>query len=116
MSIRDKDKYFDNLWDWKILNGCFGSTKISPTDIDGFVERNGSFLLIETKLPGNEVTVGQKITYDHLIKIPRFFVLIIWGQKDKPEALQFWGKNKMEADITKLKEVVKQWFKFANNK
>jgi len=115
LSIRDEKKYLANLWDWKILNGCFGKTKISPTDVDGFVERNGSFLLIETKLPGNEVTIGQKITYNHLIKIPRFFVLIIWGKKDSPEELQFWGKNKMKADLNKLREMVQRWFKFADN-
>lgn len=114
MSIRDKDKFFENLWDWKILKGCFGNTNIEPTDVDGFIERKGSFLLIETKLPNNPVTQGQKITYDSLIKIPKFFVLIVWGKKDRPEEAQFWDKRKIKVNLEKFRELVKRWFKYAD--
>ena len=51
MTINDPVKFCAGLWDWGILNGCFGDTLIKPTDIDGFVERNGKFLFFETKSP-----------------------------------------------------------------
>ena len=44
-----------SLWDWSTLDGCFGNSKIRVGDIDGFVERRGRVLFIETKYPGSWV-------------------------------------------------------------
>jgi hypothetical protein len=41
MTINKLDAYVAGLWDWVCLDGCFGDTKIRPTDIDGLVERRG---------------------------------------------------------------------------
>jgi hypothetical protein len=78
-------KAFDNaLWNWDILNGCFGTGKIKPTDIDGLVERNGQFLLIEAKGPGVPVKMAQDIVHRNLISLKCFTVIVIWGNPGRP--------------------------------
>jgi hypothetical protein len=56
--IRNMSQYDRGIWDWSILDGCFGDTKISPTDIDGCIERKGRKLFLETKTPGNPIPYG----------------------------------------------------------
>jgi len=116
MTINNPEVYMNNIWDWAILDGCFGDTRIKPTDIEGFVERNGQFLVIECKSPGVQVPIGQQITFYNLIKTGVFTVLIVWGKANEPEELQFWSKRKMKADLNKFREMVGRWFEFANNK
>ncbi len=114
MSIYNKDAYFASLWDWKILKGCFGNTLIEPTDVDGLIERNGKFLLLETKLPGVKINKGQEIMFDNLIKINGFTILVIWGHPGCPEQLQFWRRKIYKADIKLLRTMITRWFQFAN--
>lgn len=118
MTINNPDEYWDNLWDWAILRGCFGSTRIEPTDIDGFVERNGKFLTIETKSPGVEVKTGQMITFKHLIGLGCFTVLIVWGERNNPERMTLMtSKATIEyenASVEKLRWVVSEWFRYAD--
>lgn len=110
MTVMNKDLFMHNLWDWAILDGCFGTTRIRPTDIDGLVERNGKFLLLEAKSPGVEVRMGQKITFDHLIKTGVFTVIIIWGEVNRPQEILVWGKDRVSADIVLLREEVTKWY------
>ena len=63
MTIKDINGYVRTLWNWDCLVDCFGNSKIMPSDIDGFVERNGRFLVIETKSPGTELLPGQARAY-----------------------------------------------------
>lgn len=118
MTIKNWDAFKDSMWDWKVLRGCFGNTKIEPTDIDGFVERNGNFLVIETKLPGVEIKTGQIITFTQLVKDKRFSVLFIWGAPGDPKRLELWrDKSKREyaeADMETLRQVVSNWFNYAD--
>lgn len=114
MTINNPTEYVNNLWDWSILDGCFGQTKIAPTDIDGITERNGRFLLIETKSLGVPIPNGQSILFDNLIA-KGFTVLVIWGKANEPEKLQIWGlKKPYRADINELRSIVSQWFKWAD--
>jgi hypothetical protein len=64
LTIHNQALYEDGQWDWAILNGCFGKTKIAPTDIDGSIERNGKYLFIETKHPGASIPLGQGMFYE----------------------------------------------------
>lgn len=130
-NIRDKDKYFQNIWDFNWLNDCFSPTKIRPTDIDEEisvivirrntndqppmeVERKGYHLRIETKLPGNEVTQGQAIVFDDLLR-KGFQILIIWGHPGKPESAQLWGKSEKKAATKEsIAEWVTKWFQSVN--
>lgn len=118
MTIRNDDYYMDGVWDWGILRGCFGDTKIEPTDIDGCVERNGHKLFLETKRPGIELPRGQEITLDSLVA-DGHTVIVIWGERNKPQALRvmtpFRDTCCESANIETLRRVVSEWFTWANN-
>lgn len=79
MTINNPVEFCAGLWDWHILAGCFGKTKIMPTDVDGFVERKGNFLWLETKKENVLIPNGQLITFMTLIKTGYFTIFIIWG-------------------------------------
>lgn len=118
MTIHNWDEYKSNLWDWGILRGCFGDTKIEPTDIDGFVERNGKFLVIETKAPGVEIKTGQMITFKRLIETGRFTVMIVWGEADSPQQIKLITSKATreypDASLETMKTLVSKWFAWAN--
>lgn len=115
MTIKNSDKFVASLWDWGCLDGCFGDSKIAVTDVDGLLEHNGQFLLMETKGPEVEIPLGQQIMFNHLIEKPGFHVLVIWGEPGKPQELQFWGRRKYTADLAGLRRVVKRWYEFSSS-
>lgn len=115
MSIKNLQAYIDNLWDWGILDGCFGNTRIQVTDIDGLVERNGHFLMIEAKSPDKIVPKGQQILFDQLVKDARWHVVVVWGKPGQPEYVQVWGRKKVRGDLAYFQRVVARWFAYANS-
>lgn len=119
MTINNLERFTANLWDWAILDGCF-TGKMRPTDIDGLIERNGKFLLLEAKSPGVAIGYGQQRTYDALLR-NNFTIIIIWGKPQQPERIRVStmhnGKvvtHERAADADVLRDVVKRWFLFAN--
>ena len=119
MTIEDAEAYVASLWDWGILDGCFGTTKIKAEDIDGFVERKGRFLAIETKNNNVPLKDGQRWAYKALHKTGLFTILIIWGEANKPERIELWREGKRpciceNANLDILKRTVKQWFEDAD--
>lgn len=120
MSINNAKLYMEGVWDWAILKGCFGNTKIEPTDIDGFVERKGKFLVLETKKLNVPVKQGQWWTFNELVATGRFTVIIVWGGTDMPEEMQvlypqpYKTTDKRKASIDDLRRVVKWWFQYAD--
>jgi len=122
MTIENRDAYMNNIWDWKILDGCFGSTSIKPMDIDGHVERKGKHLFIETKSPNVPVKTGQWLSFKSLVENHGFMGIIVWGSKDVPEEMQVLYPNKpveesqkRKADIIDLRRVVSWWFDKVDN-
>ena len=119
MTIRNKEQFMASLWDWGILKGCFGDTNISPTDVDGLVERNGQFLLLEAKSPGTEIPKGQDILFKRLVEVDRWTVLVIWGKPGKPEKIRVithYGDSIMpEANLFLLRAMVSDWFREAES-
>lgn len=117
MSIRNMNAYDRGFWDWKILQGCFGNTSISPTDVDGLVERKGNFLFIETKQPGAPMPKGQEITLRSLAQRGHT-VLIARGSDEKVTGLEKWtamgDESFPNATLQTLREMVAGWFDFAN--
>jgi len=113
-NIRDPQKFLDNIWDWTPFNECFSPTRIKITDIDGAVERKGRVLFIETKLPGQEIPLGQRIMYDVLSSLPYAHVLVVWGKPNAPVAFQWWGKARRQGDLEAVKRTVRAWFEFAD--
>ena len=116
MNLRSKSGFMAALWDWEFLNDCFGGTRIRVTDIDGLVERNGKFLVIETKSPGKDIPRGQQILFDQMVETGIFVVLVIWGEPNAPKRAQFWGCEPMDADEEKIKSLVRRWYDYANNR
>ena len=52
------------------------------------VERRGHFLFIETKAPDEPLTQGQEILLRELSRLPRWKVVVLFGEKGYPEALR----------------------------
>lgn len=118
MTIENISEYLRNLWDWSVLDGCFGDTKIKPTDIDGFIERNGKFLAIETKSPGVDLNVGQLISFKSLVRTGYFTVAIVWGNPGRPTRITLMTRKATleyrNADLAKLRWIVSRWFSYAD--
>lgn len=120
--IHNPDKFIEGFWNWDILKGCFGDTKIKVMDIDGAIERNGKFLFIETKSldASEDIPMGQHIFFKMLVKNNGFIVIVVWGDKDNPVRAKTYTINSIsepfDCDIDKLKDMVSQWFEYANKK
>lgn len=118
MNIKNPKEYERTIWDWGILDGCFGKTKIKPTDVDGYVERRGRKLIIETKGSGVEVpdNDGQTIALKSFVN-DGHTVLIVWGEPNAPEKVRIitpFIDRTEDCDLERLKQLVGQWFSFAN--
>lgn len=53
---------YDGFFDWDFLKQAFPRPKLEPMDFDCVIERNGRFLVFETKVPGQVIPEGQRIT------------------------------------------------------
>jgi len=117
MTINNAELYMAGVWDWGLLDGCFGMTRIKPTDIDGLIERNGKCLFLETKRPGVCVPMGQAITHKALVSSGHS-VLIIWGHTNAPSKLKLLTpsvtRTYESADLQTLRGIVQKWFTWAN--
>ena len=118
MTIKNIGFYNSQLWDWGFLDGCFSGTKIKVTDIDGFVERNGKFLVIETKSHNATIPTGQDIMFKKMVATGLFAVLIIWGEANKPEKCELRLKEKIyqynPVESAFIQRLVHGWFKSVN--
>ena len=118
MTINSPEAFIASLWNWQILAGCFGDSKISPTDVDGGVERRGWCLALETKLPGVEIKPAQMSFYKALVETGRFTVILIWGKPGRPEKIvvmtRFTTREYAIADIKVLRQIITRWYEFAN--
>lgn len=105
-------------WDLSWLR--FGSTTISPCDVDGLfvVERHSWFLFIETKAEDENLTWGQQILLEALSMLPRFTVLVVRGPKSWPTEYVEVKRGDWSETITTDREDfqrrVDQWFERAN--
>ena len=116
--IEDPKKYCDGLWNWDILEGCFGETKIKVTDIDGAIERNGELLLLETKKPGTQIKSGQQIMFRNLTG-KGITTMLVWGDKDTPEYMRLYntsypdGSRLINCDLQQFRNHVSWWYHWA---
>ena len=119
MPIRSMKGYAKSVWQWcEVLKGCFGNTTIEPSDIDGIVERNGYFLILETKGRNASLSRGQEIMLRRLAKLDKFTVVVVWGDRYKPERLLVMTKKGDKyydnISVIKLRHVVIEWWLEAN--
>ena len=114
MTIRNMESYRSSIWDWGILKGYFPNTRIEPTDIDGFVEFGGHFLVLETKRSGVPVPRGQEIMFEAFRRTGLFTVIVIWGEANNPESLRVIKQTEdrmfEKASLVLLRAVVAEWF------
>ena len=108
---------FDGVFDWSWTQGCFGDTKITPMDIDAIVERNGHFLVFETKADGVPIPVGQLLTMKALHRTGRFTIFLLWG-KPLPKKAEIWKAASKDiyhvVGIDNLRDCVSKWFTWAD--
>ena len=108
-----------HMWDYSMLDGCFGASNIRPMDVDGLIERNGHGLFIETK--GKDVQtipVGQMRTLEWMSVGLNQTVLVLFGEPNKPErafALYPGGLRLdfVNADVDSVRDFVARWFRWA---
>ena len=118
MTINNAELFVAGIWDWGFLDECFAPTRIRITDGDGIVERNGYFLLIETKKKGANIPIGQQILFDAFVRQGNH-VMIIWGYQsdDLCDTILLGTSTPYERkaiDKNDLKTIVRQWFEWAN--
>ena len=119
MTIQNAERFVEELWDWSFLrqSGCFGDTKIEPTDVDGMTERNGYFILIEAKSPGVKIKTGQSILQTSLVDTGVFTVVNMWGRARTQTVCEMEVLNshlfrykREPADISHMVALHKNWF------
>ena len=65
-----------------MLGWVKSNKKAIPSNIDGVMERNGCFLFLEWKRPGEKTSLGQSILLHQLAKLPKVFVICVHGYSD----------------------------------
>jgi hypothetical protein len=117
-NLRNPKDWRNSFWDWTFYNECFAPTRIRLTDIDGFVERQGNFLILETKRPGAILPEGQRIMFKRMAKTGLFTIFIIWGPTNIPQEIiqitqSIWTSPK-KCNTAILKRMIREWFENAS--
>lgn len=119
MTIRDIDKFVDSIQDWAILEGCFGATRIKPSDIDGFIERRGVCLFLEGKGLGVPLTTGQAIAFSSLAKQGNT-VIVFWGKDREISKMRVITQSDpgivKQCSLEDLRKAVKTWYAAASQR
>lgn len=92
--------------------------KIAPTDIDQCIEKNGHFLFIECKHPGEDVKQGQSILFNALRSLSRpgatVGVLIVYGFPwDDIRGYSWWRQPVIQCDVMEIRALVRDWYDWA---
>lgn len=120
MTIHSAQAFVAGLWDWACLDGCFGQTRIAVSDMDGYIERNGKLLMLETKQAGVTIPLGQKIAFQNLARTGIVTTFVVWGASGRPEQVQAFyserplGSAVVTCDMDKLRRLVSTWYQEAS--
>jgi hypothetical protein len=122
-NLRSADGFRNSFWDWTPFNPCFitakgQATNIKISDIDGSVERNGHFLIIETKRPNEEMKLGQKRYLRASVRRADTVILLV-GNPNDPEFMWLARPNsdpkRIEpCGINDVCRYVRGWFLWAD--
>ncbi len=121
MTINNPDEFVNSLWNWACLDGCFGSTNIKVSDVDGEVERNSRFLRIETKGDNVPIPLGQQIMFQSLLNTGLWTIVVVWGRPQEPHKINLFTSKTVEpivyenTNIDKFRYIVSKWFEWADN-
>jgi hypothetical protein len=115
--------YRAELWDWTPFNDCFGDSGIRISDIDGMVERNGLFLMLDGKRDGTFLKQGQLRLYKSFAATKAGTAIVFWGNPAvHPQIVtraRIWrpGEQDVELvdplDLAGLKQLVADWYEWA---
>lgn len=126
-SQRESNGFRPIRWDCA-RDGCFNEkcrarfdelydalpSKISFTDLDGIVEVNGRFLVIEWK-HSRHIPQGQLILFQQLAALPQFTVIVLVGKPQlslvKEATIIFPNKpiTWYSASLASVKEYIRKW-------
>jgi hypothetical protein len=113
--LRDREFWARSRWDWDAYgySNVFPG-KITPSDIDMIVERNGHFLVVEMKewRPDGEwpepppMPTGQKIMLERLASMSNWTVLYVAGEAElaAPWHIRHVGGTAVR-DLTSIEDV-----------
>ena len=92
-----------------------------PCDLDGIAERNGQFLIMEWKKPGEKLSEGQKIMLKALAKKDGFIVTIVVGNTDEETIIEgYWQITqngefmKCGTSFAEFKQFYRDWYALAD--
>jgi hypothetical protein len=95
--------------------------QLVPSNVDGILERNGQFLILEWKRPKEKISEGQRIMLQALAAKPSFMVVIVYGNTDNETVVDsYWlltpeGKPvKSGVGFNSFKEFYRQWYELAD--
>jgi hypothetical protein len=98
MTIYRKDQFglwlpadFDGVFEWDFLDGAFGPS-IRPMDHDCVIERNGQFLVFETKQSGATLKTGPRIAFEAQQSLGCFTHVFLHFTVDGAERCQECGR------------------------
>ncbi len=110
----------DGVFEWDFLNGAFGPS-VMPMDFDGVVERNGRFLLFETKSEGVPIPKGQQITLESAQATGFFTIYILRGKTAETiKSAEYWYDNGFRAthkdiDASAIRQECAEWWDYASS-
>ena len=105
----------------EVFAECF-PRNINFSDIDGIVEINGNFLLLEWKSYAGNIPTGQKIMFSRMTQDNRFTVFIICGDAETMSITDLsviWGGKQQpwaRCTLEQLKERMTKWAFWAESK
>jgi hypothetical protein len=111
--------YRESLWDWTPMNDCFGDSGIRISDVDGIVERNGCFLLLDGKRVNDRgerhYSDGQWRLYVQFAKHMGHVILFHGKPPDQVEYVREWLPGgeyvpERECDLDQLNELISAWY------
>jgi len=112
--------YRAELWDWTPFNDCFGDSGIRISDIDGMVERNGFFLMLDGKRLGAYLSSGQLRMYKQFA-LKGGHVIVFHGTPPATVVtVRQWLPGDadvvgpVDCDLDGLKSIVASWYQWAN--
>lgn len=121
-NIREIKKFAASVADWSIFNGTFSNPKIRIADLDGAVEVKGHLLILETKTPLADLSLGQKYMYENLTKQPdaQITVFVLWGQENEYTRLKVYrpgGLTEAHTNIDNefIKAQLRKWETYARS-
>ena len=108
------------LWNWRPVADLLPG-KCGASDIDGVVERNGHFIFLEGKRPGERLSVGQLIMLKQLSGLSdRVTVLVVTGNRDSGEVHSYQqvkpsGLQEPKSG-TEFNRAIKRWWSRVNKR